>query len=400
MRLILLSVQSVFGDRPKTLPLVIIISLAISLLVSFISINYVLRDRLLADQNRLGPNLLIYPTDAYPGQYTEGLMGTSEFGESFFSLTETDLKAIKKIPLSDNFNVISPKVMGQVQAQNKKNILTKNILLIGVDFEAESDLKPWLKVKGFLPEKANEVVLGNEAAQKLEAEKGDIIYLYDKPFLISGIFREIGTEEDHYLFLDIKQAQKVLAEQITLTDPNFYSYIEINASGSDFDLEKIIEQLEGRLSQMKVVLYQPISFRSSRIEDQFSRFSNTIIFLAVILALFIIFTGIRSYFILKKDEIFYLRSLGFRRFKILQIFFLTVEMISIPAALGGYLIGMLLSLSVTVIVLKRAEIIKIWDPTLLLIAVLVAVLGTFIGMLLNSYRLKEKDLLYELKRNV
>jgi putative ABC transport system permease protein len=244
------------------------------------------------------------------------------------TLKESDIPKIRQIGVRENISIVSPKLIGVVEIEGKK------ILLTGILFQEETRLKKWWRVHGAIPKGRDEVLLGNEVAVRLFKSAGDRLTMDGKTVRIAGILDETGSQDDFLIFGDLAFVQEVLKK------PGVLSLIEVSAFCISCPIDEIVGQISKVLPQAKVTAIRQTLQTKMEALGHFKRFSVGISIIVLLIGGLIVFTNMMASVNERKREIGIFRAIGFRKSHIIRIIFLEAAAVGLIGGVTGYLLGL------------------------------------------------------------
>src|SRR5512136_1573627 len=195
MRLKDISINNLKRRKNKVFFLILGLTIGITTVVTLLSITRMMNEDISNKLDEFGANILIIPRSddlslSYGGLNIGGVSVEAQV------LKDSDVPKIRQIEVRENISTVSPKLIGIVEIDGKKTLLT------GVLFQEEIRLKKWWKIHGDIPKGRDEILLGNEVAVKLFKSAGDRLTLNEKTARISGILDETGSQDDFLIFGD------------------------------------------------------------------------------------------------------------------------------------------------------------------------------------------------------
>jgi putative ABC transport system permease protein len=369
MRLRDISINNLRRRKGKVLFLILGLTLGIATVVALISITRMMNEDISNKLDEFGANILVVPRSddlslSYGGLNIGGVSVDAQ------TLSESDIPKIRQIEVRENISTISPKLIGAVEIEGKK------ILLTGIFFQEETRLKKWWKVRGAIPKGRDEVLLGNEVAVRLFKSTGDPLTINGKTARIVGILDETGSQDDFLIFGDLAFVQEVLKK------PGALSLIEVSAFCISCPIDEIVGQISKVLPHAKVTAIRQTLQTKREALDHFRRFSAGISIIVLLIGGLIVFTNMMASVNERKREIGIFRAIGFRKSHIIRIIFLEASVVGLIGGVIGYLTGLGASLLLAPVVteIKGAGILV--DPFL---AVGVVFLSVATGILSSIY---------------
>jgi len=148
--------------------------------------------------DRLGADIIVVP-QGYNAKI-EGALLRGEPNTFYF-----DISAVEKIK----------SVKGVVSASPQLFIATLSagccsfpLQVIGIDFESDFNVKPWLKKAVQLPLSDSEIVVGSNIVGNVKGE----VKFFGQPFVIAGRLNKTGMGFDNSVFMSMQNAQRLAKE--------------------------------------------------------------------------------------------------------------------------------------------------------------------------------------------
>jgi len=327
MRLKDISINNLRRRKSKVLFLILGLTIGITTVVALLSITRMMNEDISNKLDEFGANILVIPRSddlslSYGGLNIGGVSVDAQ------TLKDSDIPKIRQIEVKENISTVSPKLIGVVEIEGKK------ILLTGVLFQEETRLKKWWKVHGAVPKSRNEVLLGNEVSVRLFKSAGDHLTINGKTVRISGILDETGSQDDFLIFGDLTFVQEVLKKAGAL------SLIEVSAFCISCPIEEIVSQISKVLPHAKVTAIKQTLQTKTEALDHFKKFSVGISVIVLLIGGLIVFTNMMASVNERKREIGIFRAIGFRKSHIIQIIFLEAFVVGLIGGVTGYLLGL------------------------------------------------------------
>jgi len=318
----------------KTLLVFVVFGLSV---VSIVSLNYVsivVGESLEKKLTAFGANILVTPkSEKLTVSYGGFSMGDMVMGVT--ALREQDVEErVLSIGHSDRISVVAPKLVAMTRVRDVA------VGIIGVRFAREEVLKGYWAIEGGFPERADGILAGAKAAQKLDIGVGDTIDIGGYSAHVSGVIAPTGGDDDSVLFADLGFVQQVFSR------PGEVSFVEIAALCAGCPIEDIVDQLVEALPETEVQALQSIvkqrMYAMHFVEHLILTVSLVILFIACCMVGATMLASVNE----RVREIGLLRSLGFSRRGVFGIFCFEAVFIGMAAGVLGYLGGFALSLKV------------------------------------------------------
>ncbi len=321
-----ISINNLRRRKSKVFFLILGLTIGITTVVTLLSITRMMNEDISNKLDEFGANILILPRSddlslSYGGLNIGGVSVEAQ------TLKDSDVPKIRQIDVRENISTVSPKLIGVIEIDGKKNLLT------GVLFQEETRLKKWWKVHGEIPKSRDEILLGNEVAVKLFKSAGDRLTLNGKTARISGILDETGSQDDYLIFGDLAFVQEVLKK------PGSLSLIEVSAFCISCPIEEIVSQISKVLPHAKVTAIKQTLQTKMEALGHFKKFSIGLSIIVLLIGGLIVFTNTMASVNERKREIGIFRAIGFRKSHIIRIIFFEAFVVGLIGGVTGYLIG-------------------------------------------------------------
>ena len=313
--------------KGKVLFLILGLTIGITTVVTLISITRMMNEDISNKLDEFGANILVLPRSddlslSYGGLSIGGVSVDAQ------TLHGSDIPKIRQIEVKENISIVSPKLIGLVELDGKK------ILLTGVLFQEEVRLKKWWKIHGNVPKSRDEVLLGNEVAVRLFKSTSDTLTINGKRVRISGVLEETGSQDDFLIFSDLAFAQEALKK------PGALSLIEVSAFCISCPIEEIVHQISTALPHAKVTAIKQTLQAKMEALDHFKKFSVGLSVIVLLIGGLIVFTNMMASVNERKREIGIFRAIGFRKSHVVKIVFFEAFVVGLIGGSAGYLLGL------------------------------------------------------------
>ena len=283
-------------------------------------------------------------------------------------IRQSDLTRLDTIPNNRNIAAVAPKVLGAVTVGSAR------VLLMGVDPQAEFRVKGWWSLEGRRLAADDELVVGSQAAQRLGLKPGSTVNLGERPFTVTGILRETGSQDDDLLIATLPAAQRLLHKEGTL------SLVEVAALCGDCPVSDMVDQISSALPNAKVSAIQQVVKTRLHALDQFRAFSFGVAVVVLFVGALVVFVTMMGSVNERTREIGIFRALGFRRSHVIRLILMEAVGVSLLAGILGFLAGMGMT-RLLLPWLAQGHPHLVWSPVLaggsMVLAVLVGTAASF-----------------------
>lgn len=299
--------------------------IGVSTIVGIISFVDAMTNDINHKLEKYGANILIVPrtenlTLTYGGLTLGGVSFEME------EIRQEELARVSSIKNARNIAALGPLVLGVVKVDSHK------VLLAGVDFKASAILKPWWQMKGKVPDDKG-VILGAEAARILNLNVADRLMIKDRRFIVSGILKPTGSQDDQLVFTRLTTAQSLFDKGGRV------SMAEVAALCQDCPIEAMVEQISDALPGAKVMAIQQVVKGRMETLGHFKKFSYGISGVILLIGSLVVLVTMMGSVRERTDEIGIFRAIGFRKRHVMEIVFWEAAIVSGLAGIVGYLLG-------------------------------------------------------------
>lgn len=302
------------------------LTIGVSAVVAFISIAEALTQNINSKLEEYGANILIVPK-------TENLSmsyGGISLGGVLFEMQEIhegELAKIGEIANAKNVAAVGPMLLGAVEIGGRKAVLA------GMDFQVASQLRPWWKAQGKLPEEEG-ILAGADAARVLGLGVGKSVAVNGRSLVVSGILDATGSQDDQILFAPLATAQSILHKEGRI------SLAEVAALCSGCPIEEMVRQISEILPGANVMAIKQVVEGRMETLNQFRRFSYGLSAIVVLVGALVVLVTMVGSVRERTAEIGIFRAIGFRSSHIMKIILLEAGIVSVLAGVLGYLLGL------------------------------------------------------------
>jgi len=327
MKLHTISINNLKRRKAKMVFLTIGLMVGIATIVTLVTLTRSMSSDIERKMDEFGANILITPqSNGLSMNYGGISLGGVTFDQR--EILEEELAKIKTIKNSKNISSISPKVLGGIK------VGAHDVLLVGVNFDSELKMKQWWKIFGDAPKTENELLLGSDASNVLNASSGDTIQIKGEAFKVTGVLDQTGSQDDSLVFASLGKAQKLLGKEGKIT------MAEVAALCSGCPIGDMVTQIAEKLHDTKVSAIQQVVEGRLKALDQFKRFSYAMAGVVVFIGSLIVFVTMMGSVNERTTEIGVFRAIGFRKSHIMRIILLEAALVSLLAGFLGYAAGM------------------------------------------------------------
>lgn len=273
--------------------------------------------------DRYGANILVTPkSEQLELGFGDMSLGGTQVART--SLSMDDRGKIAAIPMKDKLAKVVPFFLHAAEASGAP------LVWMGLPAEDLPAARPWWQAAAL---SKGEVLLGSEAAAKLDKGAGGTVEAGGKSFRIAGVLPPTGEKEDAMVIADIADVQRLAG------NAGAVAFIEVAAHCKDCPVEEIVAEIGQALPGAKVsAIRQVVESRKAMVE-QFRRLglgvSAVVLAIAGLMVFVTVMGGVRE----RTREIGVLRAVGFRKRAVLALLFWETGWIALLSSVGGAALG-------------------------------------------------------------
>ena len=326
MKLHNISFNNLKRRKGKMIFLVLGLFIGIATIVTLMSITesmtHDIEDRL----DQYGANIVMVPrSDNLALSYGGITMGGVNYQTIEFD--EEKIPEIRTIENSKNLGLVAPKVLGAAKVRGK------DVLLMGVNFETEMQLKNWWQFEGAPPAAPNELLIGSQTAVTYDLAVGDTLDIKGDDYTVTAILKPTGSSEDGIIVGDLHTFQNILGKEGKV------SMVEIQAFCRDCPITELTLQISEKFPEAKVTGLRQAMMSKMQTVEMFKTFSYGIAVLVIFIGSLLVFVTMMGSVNERTREIGIFRAIGFRRGHVMQIILLEAMVVGLIGGLLGYLGG-------------------------------------------------------------
>ncbi len=327
MKLHDIAINNLRRRKAKVVFLVAGLMVGVAAIVALMSTTRILEEDMAHKMDEFGANIVVTPkAEGFSLSYGGISLGGVSFDVK--EIAEQDLEQIKTIENAANIAIVSPKVFGVFESQGQK------ALVVGANLESEFSLKKWWKVKGAKPKADNEVVVGEEAAERFKLSPGSSIDIKGQSFKVAGVLKSTGSQDDRLVFMGLPVAQKLFDKVGKV------GMVEIAALCKNCPIADIVTQLSAKLPSAKVTAIQQVVKGRMDTLLSFRKLSLGVSALVLLVGSMVVFVTMMASVNERTREIGIFSAIGFRRSHIMKVILLEAAIVSLMAGIVGYIAGL------------------------------------------------------------
>jgi putative ABC transport system permease protein len=266
-------------------------------------------------------------------------------------------------------------VVTQVSANGSLEIIA------GIDLESYQKMSgPFHYLAGGPFQGPNDVLIDDLFAQTKHVKVGDTMEILNNNFHVAGI---VSRGKGGRKFLQITTLQDLIGAQGKAT----IFYLKLDNPANAETVVKEIKAIPGMEKHLVTSMADYISMMTPSNYPGLSTFINVVIGISIIIGFIVIFQSMYTAVMERTREIGILKSLGASKAYIVNVILRETVLL----ALGGIVVGVLISLAVRIAIHQRTTLPVIVTGGWILRATLIAIFGAVLGALYPAVKAAQKD---------
>jgi len=334
MNILTIPVRNLRRKLLRTSLLLLIFTIGILSMVTINNVSQSVGESLERKLNQFGANIIIYPsTKTLNVNYGGFDVGSLSYNINYLNGSEV-VSSIKTIEFNKNISAVAPKLV------SLENYMEQPIVVVGVDWTEELKIKNHWIIEGEIPSEPADILSGSEVAEYHGFSIGDMVRFGSTDYRVTGILHKTGSDDDGVIFMALVQLQGLSGKS------GLVNFVEVAALCSGCPIEDIVAQISDKLPHTDIKALQSIVMQRMSAVGFVKRLAGAVSLVILLTASFMIalfmFTSVNE----RKREIGVLRSLGFSRFTVFNIFCFEALVIGIISGVLGYIVGFFVSYKV------------------------------------------------------
>lgn len=322
-----IALKNLFRNKIRNSLTLIGIICSVTALYSILSFNKSFMKNLYTELNKTGVHFMVVPAGC-PHEVASLVLHGSVIPKFLPEEIESKLKNV----LGPKLKIISPILVFQLPNQTKQRV----DLVYGMEMENIKNLKPWWKIKGKIPERDNEILLGYEIAEHDKISSGGKYILNDKEYTISGIIEKTSSKDDAFIYLRLKEAQNILKKENAVT--------AIGVKLSDpATINDTVDYLSREIPGIQIVTINQILTSISSLAGSARILSLSVVAIAILISTIGVLNVILMTVYERTQEIGMMRAIGASKGQIFRIIIEESIILTIVGGIAGIIISIILS---------------------------------------------------------
>jgi putative ABC transport system permease protein len=318
-----IAINNIKRHKTRSILTIFGIATSVAVLFSILSFNKGFSKGLSRELERTGIHFMIVPSGC-PHEVASLVLHGSVIPKFL------DVSVIDKRNLMDKIEFASPILVAQLPNIEKGRVE----LVYGIEMSRLSLIKPHWEIEGTLPLREDEIVLGAEIAGHQRVKIGDTLRYSntDKPFRVTGILKRTGSQDDAFIYMDIKTAQSIFKK------PSGATAIGVKVKNHAL-ISKISDELSEKVPGIQIVTMNQVMNSISNLASSAKILSLSIAFIAIIVSAVGVMNSMLTAVFERTQEIGMMRAIGASRLDIFRIIMKEGLLITISGGIIGIIIS-------------------------------------------------------------
>lgn len=321
MSFFILSYKNLLRHKTRSFLTLIGISASIAVLYSIVSFNKGFEVGLAKELERTGLHFMIVPSGC-PHEVASLVL----HGAVIPKYLEDNVS--EKIKKYEEISLISPLLVTQLpnRAYNRID------LVYGMEMSHLKKIKPDWKINGNIPEDNEGLILGSEIADHNKMKVGDTYSYGDKKFIVSGILKKTGSQDDAFIYMPIISLQKMLNKEGKVTALG----VKVN---NPEKLTDVTDKLSSEIPGIQIVTMNQVMNSISSLASSAKILSLSVAIIALIISAVGVMNSILMTVFERTQEIGMMRAIGAGRNDIFKIIITETMILTTVGGLLGLTIS-------------------------------------------------------------
>lgn len=347
--------------------------------------------------NRLGADIIVVP-QGYDSKI-EGALLRGEPNTFYF-----DESVVARVKKNAGVELVSPQLF---IATLSAGCCSFPLQIIGIDFDTDFNIKPWLENQIKLPLKNNQVVVGSNIIGTYNSE----VKFFNQPFSIAGRLNKTGMGFDNSVFMTIENAKRLAKEYERIMqhpvagDEKLISSVMVKIK-TGYNAVKVAKEIKREFSGEQIyplVSKQMMSTVSLGIAN-LNVYIYVLISILWVLSFIVLAVSFSSIFNERKREFGMLRIIGATKKKIMLLAAFEAFLISAGGAVSGTLFAASVMLLFTQAIIAGMKMpflnpSPLWTFSLAVLTVLIIAAIGPLSSLNTIYSFSKRDPAIGMKEN-
>ncbi len=377
MKLHNIAINNLRRRKAKMAFLVAGMVIGVATIVTLYTITSAMKLEIADKFDQIGANMTVAPQSESLSMSYEGV-SASDTGGAVSLMSMDDVSKIRTIKNKQNIAVVAPKLLDTLRVDNR------NRLVMGVGFANELRMKRWWKIEGRRPAGSGDVLLGAQAARDMNKKPGDVLDIKGQKYVVAGVIKETGNEEDAIVFMDLGGMQEITGKVGAV------SFVEVSALCSTCPIDEITKQISAKLPGTRVSAIREVVQARKDFVDRFAQLALSVSAIVLVIGSFVVLITMMSSVNERTREIGIFRAIGFRKSHIIGVILMEAGIISVLGGSAGYLIGMAAA-KVAAPVIARMDVNIAWDYRIGAAALLLAVVMGLLAGFMPAVKASRQD---------
>lgn len=320
-----LSVQNLLRHRTRSLLTMLGIAAAVGVLFSVFSFNRGFEQGLSRELAATGLHFMVVPTGCAHEVAALVLHGA-------VIPKYLDTAVLEQVRAAEGITLATPILVAQLPNPDRQQI----DLIYGVEMSMLAEIKPEWRITGRIPAAEDELLLGYEVAAHDGIEPG-ARFRYsgiETLFTVSGIIGQTTSQDDAFIYMPIKTAQRLL------DNPNGATAIGVKVESPE-RMGTIINQLEATVPGIQIVTMGQVMNSVVNVAASAKSLSLAVAMVALIIGSVGVMNSILMAVFERSQEIGMMRAIGASRWDVFQIIIKETTMLTMGGGVAGIVGAML-----------------------------------------------------------
>ncbi|MCE5313238.1 MAG: FtsX-like permease family protein [Nitrospiraceae bacterium] len=319
-----LALTNLKRHRTRSLLTIVGIAASVAVLFSILSYNRGFERGLVREFQKTGIHFMVVPSGCAHEVASLVLHGA-------IIPKYLDLEVVARISGLDGIEIISPLLVAQLPNTQKNRV----DLIYGMEMKHLRIVKPAWRVKGSVPEKDSEIIVGSEVAAHYNLKPGDMVsYPNVKTgFRVAGVLEKTDSQDDAFTYLPLSAAQQLLDK------PGGATAVGVKVKDPEL-VGRITETLTEKVPGIQIVTMNQVMNSILNLAASAKALSLSIAFIAIFISAVGVMNSILMTVFERTNEIGMMRAVGASRADIFRMVVIETTMLTFSGGVLGIIISL------------------------------------------------------------
>lgn len=376
MKLPGLMLKDVLHRRRRVAHAALGITIGVMTVITTLTVAHAAEHRLHAELERYGPNLTVSPSTENLDMSLGSLnLGSVTVGDNHVSQEHVAvIQELADEAIRREMGVTGPGPIATVAPRLYVGASANGVpvTLVGVEPDKELKIRSWWEVaEGTYLADADGIIAGAMSATVLDLAPGKTLDLMDHTFVVEGVLRESGSNDDYALFLPLGTLQAASGTA------GVVSTVDVRALCNSCPVEMIATTVNNEIPGVHAVAIRQVAEAEMGVLERLRGLMLALAGITLLVGLFGVANVMSGMVTERKKDIGIMRAIGASRRQIVRIVMYEAVVLGLAGGVAGYGVGLLVARVIGPLVLDGVHVapVFVYLPLALVLAVVVSTMA-------------------------